>query len=147
MASRFPKLFSPLRIRNVTLKNRIGSTGHDTCLADHTLPGDALAAYHRARAKGGAGLIVLEVAGVHGKGFRVATAIRLARLAYLVRRPLRRLVPEVADDDIGLAVAVDVGNGNALGAEVTRFASSVRPWRRAKPSAWRRHWQPTLASC
>ena len=65
MATLFPNLFSPLRVRNVTLKNRIGSTGHDTCLANHTLPGDALAAYHRARAKGGAGLIVLEVSGVH----------------------------------------------------------------------------------
>ncbi|MCH7598917.1 MAG: FAD-dependent oxidoreductase [Myxococcales bacterium] len=65
MALRFPNLFSPLRIRNLTLKNRIGSSGHDTCLADHTLPGDAMVAYHRARAKGGAGLIVLEVSGVH----------------------------------------------------------------------------------
>jgi 2,4-dienoyl-CoA reductase-like NADH-dependent reductase (Old Yellow Enzyme family) len=65
MATRFPQLFSPLQIRNVTLKNRICSTGHDTCLAKRTLPGEPLAAYHRARAEGGAGLIVVEVAGVH----------------------------------------------------------------------------------
>jgi 2,4-dienoyl-CoA reductase-like NADH-dependent reductase (Old Yellow Enzyme family) len=65
MASSFPKLFSPLQIRNVTLKNRVGSTGHDTCLAHDTLPSDEMIAYHRARAQGGAGLIVIEVAGVH----------------------------------------------------------------------------------
>jgi 2,4-dienoyl-CoA reductase-like NADH-dependent reductase (Old Yellow Enzyme family) len=65
MTTPFPRLFSPLPLRNVTLKNRICSTGHDTCLAAHTVPSDALAAYHRARAAGGAGLIVTEVAGVH----------------------------------------------------------------------------------
>jgi 2,4-dienoyl-CoA reductase-like NADH-dependent reductase (Old Yellow Enzyme family) len=65
MGNQYPRLFSPLKIRNVTLKNRICSTGHDTCLATHTIPGEALAAYHRARAEGGAGLIVIEVAGVH----------------------------------------------------------------------------------
>ncbi len=65
MTSRYPNLFSPLKLRNITLKNRICSTGHDTCLATHTIPGEALAAYHRSRAEGGAGLIVIEVAGVH----------------------------------------------------------------------------------
>src|SRR5271167_3853742 len=30
---RFPRLFSPLALRGVTLKNRILSTGHDTNLA------------------------------------------------------------------------------------------------------------------
>ena len=30
----FPKLFSPLRIGNVTLRNRIVSTGHETAMAD-----------------------------------------------------------------------------------------------------------------
>ena len=33
MDPRFPKLFSPLTLRGVTLKNRIFSTGHDTNLA------------------------------------------------------------------------------------------------------------------
>jgi 2,4-dienoyl-CoA reductase-like NADH-dependent reductase (Old Yellow Enzyme family) len=65
MSSRYPKLFSPISIGNVTIKNRICSTGHDTCLATRAVPGEPLAAYHRARAAGGAGLIVIEVAGVH----------------------------------------------------------------------------------
>ena len=45
--------------------NRIFSTGHDTDLADHGVPCDALMAYHLARAKGGAGLIVVQVVAVH----------------------------------------------------------------------------------
>ena len=65
MDSRFPKLFSPLTLRGVTLKNRIFSTGHDTNLAAGGLINDRLVAYHRARAVGGAGLVILQVSGVH----------------------------------------------------------------------------------
>ena len=65
MDPRFPKLFSPLTLRGVTLKNRIFSTGHDTNLAAGGLINDRLVAYHRARAAGGAGLVVLQVSGVH----------------------------------------------------------------------------------
>ncbi len=60
-----PNLFSPLTIRNVTLKNRIVSTGHDTMMAEDGLPTARTAAYHRARAAGGVGLIITEVAGIH----------------------------------------------------------------------------------
>ncbi|VDC20218.1 FAD-dependent oxidoreductase [Pseudogemmobacter humi] len=61
----FPNLFRPLTIRGMVLKNRIMSSGHDTCLPDHGLVNDAYIAYQEARAKGGAGLIVTQVAGVH----------------------------------------------------------------------------------
>lgn len=61
----FPRLFSPLTIGGVTLKNRIVSSGHDTVMADDGQVTDRLVAYHEARARGGAGLIVLQVAGVH----------------------------------------------------------------------------------
>jgi len=60
-----PTLFSPIRIRNLSIRNRIMSTGHDTILPTACLPNDALVAYHQARAAGGAGLIVMQVAGVH----------------------------------------------------------------------------------
>lgn len=62
---RFPHLFAPLTIRGVSLRNRILSTGHDTTLPTDGTVNDALVAYHRARAKGGAGLIVTQVSGVH----------------------------------------------------------------------------------
>ncbi|WP_263147206.1 FAD-dependent oxidoreductase [Pseudomonas sp. RIT-PI-AD] len=61
----FPHLFSPLQIRGKRLKNRIMSSGHDTSMPTDNLVNAPLIAYHRARAEGGAGLIVLQVAGVH----------------------------------------------------------------------------------
>jgi 2,4-dienoyl-CoA reductase-like NADH-dependent reductase (Old Yellow Enzyme family) len=60
-----PTLFSPITIRNLSIRNRIMSTGHDTTLPTAFVPNDALVEYHRARAAGGAGLIVMQVAGVH----------------------------------------------------------------------------------
>ena len=61
----FPHLFTPITLGSVTVKNRILSSGHDTVMTDGGRIGDRLVAYHEARAKGGAGLIVVQVAGVH----------------------------------------------------------------------------------
>src|SRR6185436_15740745 len=65
MALRFPNLFSPFALKGIEIPNRILSTGHDTDLARGGVPTDALIAYQRARAKGGAGLIVVQVVAVH----------------------------------------------------------------------------------
>ena len=65
VTSKLPHLFSPIRIRGLEIRNRILSTGHDTTLISGGVPNDALIAYHEARAKGGAGLIVVQAAGVH----------------------------------------------------------------------------------
>ena len=62
---RFPHLFSPFTLKSTEIRNRIFSTGHDTYLPEGGLPSDALIAYQRARARGGAGLIVIQVVGVH----------------------------------------------------------------------------------
>ncbi len=64
-SAQFPHLFSPLAIGGLTVKNRILSTAHMTTLVTGGVPTDDLVAYHEARAAGGAGLIVLEVAAVH----------------------------------------------------------------------------------
>lgn len=65
MSASFPRLFSPLAIRGHEIRNRILSTGHQTWLAEENRPGEALIAYHEARARGGAGLIVNEAARFH----------------------------------------------------------------------------------
>jgi 2,4-dienoyl-CoA reductase-like NADH-dependent reductase (Old Yellow Enzyme family)/thioredoxin reductase len=62
---RFPRLFEPLAIGPITIRNRIVSSGHDTVMAEHGLVTERLIAYQEARARGGAGLIVIQVAGVH----------------------------------------------------------------------------------
>ena len=61
----FPLLFSPLRIGPATIRNRIVSSGHDTVMAVDGKVSDQLIAYQEARAAGGAGLIVVQVAGIH----------------------------------------------------------------------------------
>lgn len=64
-SSIFPTLFTPVTIGKMVVRNRIVSTGHDTVLPEDGAAGDALIAYQEARARGGAGLIVVQVAGVH----------------------------------------------------------------------------------
>lgn len=61
----YPHLFSPLRVGNLLLRNRILSSGHDTVMVHDGRVTDQLVAYHEARARGGVGLIVLQVVGVH----------------------------------------------------------------------------------
>ena len=63
--SAFPLLFSPFTVNAVTVKNRIVSSAHDTVMAHDGHVTDQLIAYHRARAEGGVGLIVLQASGVH----------------------------------------------------------------------------------
>lgn len=41
----FPNLFSPFRIGQHTIPNRIVFTGHDTCLPENGVVNDALVAY------------------------------------------------------------------------------------------------------
>ncbi|MFY9237542.1 MAG: FAD-dependent oxidoreductase [Roseovarius sp.] len=66
--TQYPLLLSPLQIGKVTLKNRIVSTGHGTRMAANRLASDALIAYHEARARGGAGLIITEAAMIDEEG-------------------------------------------------------------------------------
>lgn len=86
----FPRLFSPMTLRGVTLRNRIVSTAHGTYMSSGGLPNERIAAYHEARARGGTGLIVCEAASVH------ATALGAGRYAAAHRdaciEPYRRVV-------------------------------------------------------
>jgi 2,4-dienoyl-CoA reductase-like NADH-dependent reductase (Old Yellow Enzyme family) len=61
-------LFSPVTIGMTELKNRIVSTAHQTNHVADGIPTPAMVTYHRTRAKGGVGLIILEAAAVHPSG-------------------------------------------------------------------------------
>ncbi|QRZ16024.1 FAD-dependent oxidoreductase [Paracoccus methylovorus] len=91
----FPYLFSGLTIRGHEIRNRILSTGHQTWLAERNRPGEAMIAYHEARARGGVGLIVNESARFHASAIGEAPDLTLtddeaiahyARLAAAVHR-------------------------------------------------------------
>ena len=76
MGPAFPNIFSPLDVGPTRLKNRIFSTGHMTVMLENGFPSDAMVAYHKARAEGGAGLIILEAARAHVSGDSGRPAIR-----------------------------------------------------------------------
>lgn len=65
MSGNFEYLFTPIRVGNAVLANRIVSVGHSTRFAADGLVTDRMIAYHRERAKGGAGLIITEAQPVH----------------------------------------------------------------------------------
>ncbi len=61
----FPKLFSPIKLRDLELKNRIVLPAMGTKFAHNSLINDQIINFHVARAKGGTGLAFLEVTSVH----------------------------------------------------------------------------------
>ncbi len=65
MSKKFPRLFSPLQIRSRTLRNRIVFGAHTANMAVEGLPTERHAAYYAERARGGAGMIVVEPMPVH----------------------------------------------------------------------------------
>jgi len=71
----FEHLLSSLRIRDTEFRNRIFSTGHMTRMTKNGLPTSQMIAYHQARARGGAGLIITEAARVHDSALSDSPAV------------------------------------------------------------------------
>ncbi|MEZ5100981.1 MAG: FAD-dependent oxidoreductase [Thermoleophilia bacterium] len=65
MSDALDRLFSPLAVGPVTLRNRIVSPPHGTGFAQGGLPSERQLAYYEARARGGAALIVVGSLHVH----------------------------------------------------------------------------------
>ena len=75
--SAMQRLFSSFTLRGKVLRNRIASTGHQTYLARDHKPGADMIAYHEARARGGAGLIIVESARFHESSFADAPDLHI----------------------------------------------------------------------
>ena len=73
----FPHLFQPIEIRGHRIRNRLFFPAHGTSLGDRGRISDALIAYHEARARGGAGMIVVEGMSMHSS-FDLAAGYLLA---------------------------------------------------------------------
>src|SRR5579859_864649 len=65
MAGQYQYLFTPTRIGQTIIPNRVVFAAHLTNLAEDNLPGPRLIAYYAERAKGGCGLIITEEQSVH----------------------------------------------------------------------------------
>ena len=68
MTQSYPTLFSPLKLRHVTLKNRIVFGAHTVNMSHEGIPGPRHFGYYRERARGGAAMIVVEPAPAHRTG-------------------------------------------------------------------------------
>ena len=135
----FPHLFSPITIGDVTIRNRILSSGHDTVMAEGGLVSDRLIAYQEARARGGAGLIVIQVAGVHPTARYTATELTadtdasipgFARLAEAIHRHGAKVfgqlfhggreIMETEDGTLAIALGAERGSHRALPRDAAR---------------------------
>jgi len=65
MAGQYQYLFTPIRIGQTNIPNRIVFAAHLTNLAEENLPGPRLTSYYAERARGGCGLIITEEQSVH----------------------------------------------------------------------------------
>ncbi len=65
MSMQFPALFKDLQIRHKTLRNRIVFGSHTANMSDMGLPSERHRGYYEERARGGAGMIVVEPIPVH----------------------------------------------------------------------------------
>lgn len=62
---RYPNVFQPIRVGATEIRNRILVPAHTTNYGENNLPSERHLAYHKARAAGGAGLIIFEGIRVH----------------------------------------------------------------------------------
>jgi 2,4-dienoyl-CoA reductase-like NADH-dependent reductase (Old Yellow Enzyme family)/thioredoxin reductase len=65
VAPPFRRLFEPVQLRHLTLRNRVVFGAHTANMAEDGLPGDRHLAYYRERAIGGAAMLVIEPMPVH----------------------------------------------------------------------------------
>jgi len=68
MTITYPCLFSPVKLRHRTLKNRVVFGAHTVNMSYEGLPGDRHFGYYRERARGGCSMIVVEPVPAHRTG-------------------------------------------------------------------------------
>ncbi len=75
----FETLLSPLRVGGVTLRNRVIFGPHGTGFATDGTVADRLIAYHRERARGGVGLIVIEATSIDDTPIGISSSLGTLR--------------------------------------------------------------------
>ena len=132
-ALRYPNVFRPLELGPVTVRNRIFVPAHTTNYGEDNLPSERHLAYHQARARGGAGLIIFEAIRVHRSslgrrqgvnGYEPAAIPAFARIARAVQSEGAKLFGQV----IHLGRHID---GNFT--RTPSWSSSPTPWSGTAP--------------
>jgi len=93
--------FDPVHIGNTELRNRIFVPAHTTNFGQGHMPTDTHVAYHEARARGGAGLIIMESLRVHETSLGKPQG--LAAYDPLCIEPLRSIANAVQSHEHGFS--------------------------------------------
>lgn len=129
----YPHVFNPLKLGGLTLRNRIFVPAHTTNFGVDNLPSPQHVAYHRARAKGGAAMIIFEGIRVHRSslgrsqgvnGYDPACIPKFAAVADAVKAEGAHLLGQV----IHLGRHID---GNF--ARMPSWSASAIPWSATAP--------------
>ncbi len=126
----FPHLFQPLEIRGHFIRNRLFFPPHGTSLGDNGRVSDDLIAYHVARARGGAGMIILEGMSMHAS-FEVPSSYILAgnpdsvpgfgRLSHALHREGCKVLGQLFHPGAATRVSLDGTRLPALSASAMTF--------------------------
>jgi len=132
--SLYPHIFRPLKIGQTEVRNRIFVPAHTTNYGENNLPSARHLAYHRARAAGGAGLIIFEGIRVHKSslgrqqgvnGYEAAAIPKFRDIAEAVQGEGGRLFGQV----LHLGRHID---GNF--ARMAAWSASSIPWTATAPA-------------
>jgi len=119
--SESPHLFSPLKIRNLTLRNRIGVSPMCQYSSEDGFVNDWHLAHLGSRAAGGAGLVMMEATNVTAEGRITPACTGIWKEAHV--EPLRRITDFIKKS--GAAVGIQLGHAG-------RKASMSKPWEGGK---------------
>ncbi|MBI1214420.1 MAG: oxidoreductase [Alphaproteobacteria bacterium] len=129
-------LFTPLKLRNLTLRNRIGVSPMCQYSAVEGMSGDWHLVHLGSRAIGGAGLVMMEATGVTPEGRITPDCSGIWSDAHI--EPLKRITGFIAEH--GAAPALQLAHAG-------RKASMAAPWKGGKRlSASEGGWQTVSAS-
>lgn len=132
--NRYPQVFRPLRINQVTLRNRIFVPAHTTSYGEDNRPSDRHLAYHRERARGGAALIIFEAVRVHRSslgrkqgvnGYEREVIPPFARIARTVQQEGAKLFGQIIH--VGRQVDGNYARTPAWGASAVPWMASAPP--------------------
>ena len=128
MTQEFKYLFSPLKIGSVTVRNRIATIGHQTFMGtSEGMATEQLARYHAERAKGGVGLIDVELASVHPTSLLFTRSLRIWDDKFI---PGLKLVADMVHEQ-GSKIVLQIGhtgrNTTSTLVEYAQWCSSAIP--------------------
>jgi len=122
------RVWEPLRIGTVDVRNRIFVSGHTTNFGSNNLPTERHVAYHRERARGGVGLIFTEAIRVHPTTLGRSSTIA----GYLPESVpgFRRIVDAVHAEGARIFAQLEHSGRSAVGlwARTAPWAPSPIPW-------------------